>query len=87
MEVRRYLATRGRLWYGLGWVLALGLSLSVIFGLYRASLGPLASQLYTTLARSVWALGLAWIRYLCKFNFWVEESILNFWKSYLELNI
>ncbi len=60
--VRIYMEERGRMWHALGWLLATVLSLSVIFGLFKANLWPLASQLYTTLARSSWATALAWVR-------------------------
>jgi hypothetical protein len=53
---------RGKMLHALGWLLATVLSLSVIFGLFKANLGPLVSQLYTTLARSAWATALAWVR-------------------------
>jgi hypothetical protein len=43
------------------WLVTGAMALAVIYGLYHASLGPLASQLYTTLARSSWALALAWL--------------------------
>jgi len=54
---------RGKMWHALGWLLATVFSLAVIFGLFKANLGPLASQLYTTLARSTWGFALAWLRY------------------------
>ncbi len=60
--IRTYMEERGKKWHALGWFLATVLSLSVIFGLFKANLGPLASQLYTTLARSAWATALAWVR-------------------------
>jgi len=52
----------------IGWTLSVSMSCAVIFGLYKSDLSSTWSELYTSLARSVWAVCLAWVSVCCSFG-------------------
>nr|XP_046473646.1 nose resistant to fluoxetine protein 6-like [Neodiprion pinetum] len=48
-----------------GWTISLATMLSIVYGLYGNTFGPVLSIMYTTLSHSGWALSVAWVLVAC----------------------
>uniref|UniRef100_T1IMT3 Nose resistant-to-fluoxetine protein N-terminal domain-containing protein n=1 Tax=Strigamia maritima TaxID=126957 RepID=T1IMT3_STRMM len=72
----------------LGWLIAAGLSFSVLFGLYHAEIPQFMTSLYIALAGSTWSIVLVWMIYACcnGFGGLVNNFLsLPFWKPLARL--
>lgn len=49
----------------LGWALSAAVLLSLLYGLYGATLDPITAAAYSSLSHSAWAMSLSWIVIAC----------------------
>ncbi|XP_022236348.1 O-acyltransferase like protein-like [Limulus polyphemus] len=49
----------------LGWLVATGICMGVVYGLYKANPNLPVSSLYAAVSRTVWAIGVGWLVYAC----------------------
>ncbi|XP_022094565.1 nose resistant to fluoxetine protein 6-like [Acanthaster planci] len=64
----------------LGWLVAAGMALSVLYGLYPSFHTPMtkaANIVYGSISRFVWALALAWLVFACKYGYggWINSFL------------
>ncbi|GFS97804.1 nose resistant to fluoxetine protein 6, partial [Nephila pilipes] len=73
-----------------GWIVASGVTLTCLFGLYHRDLDAVAASFYGTFNRTCFACGLAWVIFVCiigqggivnrilSWKFWIPLSRLTF---------
>ncbi|XP_076348472.1 O-acyltransferase like protein-like [Tachypleus tridentatus] len=74
----------------LGWSLAIVCNTLVLYGMWPAYEGKLpsnlASAMYSALARTVWAVGLAWLTFACTVGYGGFITTFLSWKAFIPLS-
>ncbi|XP_076346879.1 nose resistant to fluoxetine protein 6-like isoform X1 [Tachypleus tridentatus] len=73
-----------------GWLLATGICMCILYGMYHANPGVKVSAFYFSVSRTMWAVGLAWLIFACvtghggfintilSWGFWIPLSRLSY---------
>ncbi|XP_067118600.1 nose resistant to fluoxetine protein 6-like [Centruroides vittatus] len=70
----------------IGWIVAIALSSSVIFGIYHTHLGVIGASVYNAFSRTTWSIAVAWVIFVCLAGYGgVVNSILS-WKAWTPLS-
>ncbi|XP_076316098.1 nose resistant to fluoxetine protein 6-like isoform X3 [Tachypleus tridentatus] len=70
----------------MGWLVATGICMGVVYGLYKANPNLPVSSFYNTVSRTVWAIGVGWLVYACVTGHGGFINTLLSWRLWIPLS-